>query len=66
MSLPSGGEEATLGEGCPERGRENNGRITGGRGSGVDGWRKRLWMRVDGGCGAPSCSSVMVSLLVMF
>jgi hypothetical protein len=29
MSLPSGGEEATLGEGCPERDRENNGCIMG-------------------------------------
>jgi hypothetical protein len=63
---PSGGEEATLG-GLPlERGRRNNGCIMGGRGSGVDGWRKRRWMREDGGCGASDCSTVMVSLLVMF
>jgi hypothetical protein len=66
MSLPSGGEEATLGEGCPERDRENNGRIMGGRDSGVDDWWKRRWMREDGGCRASGCLSVMVLLLVMF
>jgi hypothetical protein len=54
--LPSGREEAMLGGLPTERGRGNNGRIMGGEGPGVDGWRKRRWRREDGGCDASDCS----------
>ena len=48
---------STLGEGCPERGKGNNGHIMDGRGPGVDGWWKRRWRREDGGCNASDSSS---------
>ena len=40
-----GGEEVRLGEGCPERGKGNNGHIMDGRSPGIDGRRR------DGGGG---------------